>query len=241
MPNTGIFCCFHQFNAHDTESCIALRNIIEGLIREGKLDVYIHNPPPPPNPPKRQINMISTISGDPTLAGTSNNSIKHYVLSSYAHQVFSIEHGRMPKASRSGWPPITFNEEEEHGVIYPYDDSLIIRPDISNFNVGCILVDTGSLVSAMFSEAFNQLQTPDHLLNRSINPLISFSGDVVQLIGSIHLPISIGSAPQQATITAPFLIIDCPMTYNVILGCPPGTNAGLHLHTRAAAKVPHSP
>ncbi|CAL9020581.1 unnamed protein product [Prunus brigantina] len=43
-----------------------------GLIREGKLDKYVHN-------------MISTISGGPTLAGTSNNSIKHYVRSTYAH------------------------------------------------------------------------------------------------------------------------------------------------------------
>ncbi|CAL9006412.1 unnamed protein product [Prunus brigantina] len=123
VPNTGVFCRFHQFGGHDTESCVALRNIIEGLIREGKLDKYVHNLPPPPNPHQRQINMISTISGGPTLAGTSNNSIKHYVRSTYAHQV------------------------------------------------------------------------PSHLLNRSITPLVSFSGEVVQPIGSIHLPISIGAAP----------------------------------------------
>ncbi|CAL8168819.1 unnamed protein product [Prunus armeniaca] len=91
MPNTGVFCRFHQFGGHDTESCVALRNIIEGLIRDGKLDNYVNNLPPPPNPHQRQINMISTISGGPTLAGTSNNSIKHYVLSTYAHQVFSAE------------------------------------------------------------------------------------------------------------------------------------------------------
>ncbi|CAL8988523.1 unnamed protein product, partial [Prunus brigantina] len=63
VPNTGVFCRFHQFGGHDTESCVALRNIIEGLIREGKLDKYVHNLPPPPNPHQRQINMISTISG----------------------------------------------------------------------------------------------------------------------------------------------------------------------------------
>ncbi|CAL2257535.1 unnamed protein product [Prunus armeniaca] len=91
MPNTGVFCHFYQFNDHDTESCVALRNIIEGLIREGKLDKYVHNLSPPPNPHQSQINMISIISGGPTLAGTSNNSIKHYVHSTYAHQVFSTE------------------------------------------------------------------------------------------------------------------------------------------------------
>lgn len=101
--------------------------------------------------------MISTISGCPTLAGTSNNSIKHYLRSSYVHQVFSIEHGRMLKASRSGWSPITFNEEEERGIINHHDDPLIIRADISNFDVWRMLVDTGSSVSVMFTAAFNEL------------------------------------------------------------------------------------
>ncbi|CAL8991177.1 unnamed protein product, partial [Prunus brigantina] len=220
MPNTGVFCHFHQFGGHDTESCVALRNIIEGLIREGKLDKYVHNLPPPPNPHQRQINMISTISGGPTLAGTSNNSIKHYVRSTYTHQVFSAEQGRLPKTYKSGWAPITFCEEEERGVILPHDDPIIIRADISNFDVGSILVDTGSSVSVMFAEAFNELQVPSHLLDRSITPLVSFSGEVVQPIGSIHLPISIGAAPQRRTITTPFLIIDCPTAYNVILGRP---------------------
>ncbi|CAL9024623.1 unnamed protein product, partial [Prunus brigantina] len=132
MPNTSVFCHFHQSSDHDIESCVALCNIIERLIREGKLDKYVHNLPPPPN-------MISIISGAPTLAGTSNNSIKHYVQSSYAHQAFSIEHGRLPKTQKSGWAPITFCEKEERGVILPHDDPLIIRADISYFDVGCIL------------------------------------------------------------------------------------------------------
>ncbi|CAL8132253.1 unnamed protein product [Prunus armeniaca] len=218
MPNTGVFCRFHQFGGHDTESCVALRNIIEGLIREGKLDKYVHNLPP--NPHQRQINMISTISGGPTMAGTSNNSIKHYVRSTYAHQVFSTEQGRLLKTQKTGWAPITFCEEEERGVILPHDDPIIIRADISNFDVGRILVDTGSSVSVMFADAFNELQVPSHLLDRSVTPLVSFSGDVVQPIESIHLPISIGAAPQRTTVTTPFLIIDCPTAYNVILGRP---------------------
>ncbi|CAL2256861.1 unnamed protein product [Prunus armeniaca] len=193
MTNTGVFCHFHQFSGHDTESCFALRNIIEGLIREEKLDKYVHNLPPLPNPHQRQINMISTINGGPTLAGTSNNSIKHYVHSSYAHQVFSTEHGCLPKTQKSGWAPITFCKEEERGVILPHDDPLIIHVNISNFDVGRILVDIGSSVSVMFADAFNELQVPAHLLDRSIAPL-------------------------WATITTPFLIVDCPTAYNVILG-----------------------
>ncbi|XP_020412207.1 uncharacterized protein LOC109947128 [Prunus persica] len=176
MPNTGGFCHFHQFSGHNTESCVALHNIIEGLIRVGKLDKYVHNLPPIPNPHQRQINMISTISGGPTMAGISNNSIKHYVRSSYKYQVFCTEQERLPKTQRSGWAPLTFSDEEERGVILPHEDPLIIRADISNFDVGHILVDTGSLVSVMFANAFKELQVPTYLLDRSITPLVSFSG-----------------------------------------------------------------
>ncbi|CAL2277466.1 unnamed protein product [Prunus armeniaca] len=102
--------------------------------------------------------MISTISGGPTLVGTSNNSIKHYVRSSYAHLVFSTEHGRLPKMPKSGWASITFSEEEERGVILPHGNPLIICANISNFDISRILVDTGSLVSVMFTDAFNELQ-----------------------------------------------------------------------------------
>ncbi|CAL8157149.1 unnamed protein product [Prunus armeniaca] len=99
------------------------------------------------------------------MAGTSNNFIKHYVRSTYAHQVFSTEQGRLPKTQKTGWASITFCEDEERGVILPHDDPIIICADISNFDVGRILVDTGSSVSVMFADAFNELQVPSHLLD----------------------------------------------------------------------------
>ncbi|CAL9011200.1 unnamed protein product, partial [Prunus brigantina] len=78
--DTGKFCRYHQQNSHNTEDCISLRKIVERLIREGKLDQYIARPPQAPAPnANRQINMISTISGGPTLAGPLNRSVKQYV------------------------------------------------------------------------------------------------------------------------------------------------------------------
>ncbi|KAM2160543.1 hypothetical protein ACFX1Q_043627 [Malus domestica] len=70
----------------------------------------------------------------------------------------------------------------------------------------------------MFAEAFRALNIAEHLLDRSISPLISFSGDIVQPLGSIHLPFTIGTCPYTATITTNFLVVDCPTVYNVIFG-----------------------
>ncbi|CAL9007786.1 unnamed protein product [Prunus brigantina] len=77
---TGKFCRYHQQSSHNTEDCISLRKIVERLIREGKLDQYIARPQQAPAPnANRQINMINTIRGGPTLAGPSNRSVKQYV------------------------------------------------------------------------------------------------------------------------------------------------------------------
>ncbi|KAM2871193.1 hypothetical protein FF1_018863 [Malus domestica] len=71
----------------------------------------------------------------------------------------------------------------------------------------------------MFAEAFKALNVAEHLLDRSISPLISFSGDIMQPLGSIHLPFTIGTGPYIATITTNFLVVDCPTVYNVIFEC----------------------
>ncbi|KAM1230057.1 hypothetical protein ACFX2G_041150 [Malus domestica] len=71
----------------------------------------------------------------------------------------------------------------------------------------------------MFVEAFKALNVAEHLLDHSISPLISFSNDIVQPLGSIHLPFTIGTCPYTATITTNFLVVDCPTAYNVIFGC----------------------
>ncbi|XP_021822805.1 uncharacterized protein LOC110764199 [Prunus avium] len=217
--DTGKFCRYHQQNSHNTEDCISLRKIVERLIREGKLDQYIARPQQAPVPnANRQINMISTISGGPTLAGASNRSMKQYVRAAQYPQVLGIESSRHTKMPKVRWEPITFSEEEEEGIIYPHDDPMIIRAEIAKFDVGRILIDTGSSVNVIFADAFKELGIDDSQVNRQLSPLLSFSGDLVQPIGSVSLPISFGTAPRRTMVYDQFLVVDCPTAYNVIVG-----------------------
>ncbi|XP_034225454.1 uncharacterized protein LOC117635213 [Prunus dulcis] len=144
-----------QHNSHNTEECISLRKIVERLIREGKLDQYIARPPQAPVlNGNRQINMINTISGGPTLACTSNRSVKQYVRVAHYPQVFGIKVNRHHKVLKVGWEPITFYEEEEEGILCPHDDPMIIRADITDYDVGRVLIDIGSSVNVIFAVAF---------------------------------------------------------------------------------------
>ncbi|CAL9029545.1 unnamed protein product, partial [Prunus brigantina] len=83
-----------------------------------------------------------------------------------------------------------------------------------------ILIDTGSSVNVLFADAFNGLGIGHQSLNKEITPLLSFSGDVVDPIGSIQLPLAIGSSQRRAFIYTHFLVVSCPTAYNAIIGRP---------------------
>ncbi|XP_020414875.1 uncharacterized protein LOC109947891 [Prunus persica] len=228
--DTGKFCRYHQHNSHNTEDCISLRKIVERLIREGKLDQYIARQPSVPVPnPIRQINMISTISGGPTIVGMSNRSMKQYVCAAQFPQVFGIEVNQHHEAPKVHWEPITFCEEEEEGILYPHDDPMIIRAEIADYDVGRVLIDTGSSANVIFTEAFREIGINDSQVNRQLTPLLSFSGDLVQPVGSVKLPITFGTAPRRTTVYDHFLIVDCPTAYNVIVGRTALTRIKAHL------------
>ncbi|KAL0430564.1 UNVERIFIED_CONTAM: hypothetical protein Sradi_0682400 [Sesamum radiatum] len=55
----------------------------------------------------------------------------------------------------------------------------------------------------------------------SVNtPLTSFSGDIVEPLGEISLPVSLGSYPRRTTKFIKFMVVDSLAAYNMILGKP---------------------
>ena len=52
------------------------------------------------------------------------------------------------------------------------------------------------------------------------SPLVSFSGDRVYPKGIITLIVTVGTHPRQLTRQLDFLVVDCPSSYNVIIGRP---------------------
>ncbi|KAM1837345.1 hypothetical protein ACFX14_019157 [Malus domestica] len=185
----------HLLDGHDGEKCIILLEHIEALAREGKIDQFLLHPPKD-NRNQRQVNVIYSISGSTPMSESSNRAMKNSERTlRHGHQVFHVEDIRGGKYQKPNWDPICF------------------YPDVKR-----ILIDTGASVNIMFAKAFKALNVAEHLLDSSISPLISFSGDIVQPLGSIHLPFTIGTGPYTATITTNFLVVNCPTAYNVIFG-----------------------
>jgi len=91
---------------------------------------------------------------------------------------------------------------------------------IEGFNTRRVLVDNGSSANVMYMTAFQQMKLDPNRLKPFGSPSVNFSGDRVYLKGIISLQITARTYPTQVTRMVDFLIIDCPSSYNVILGQP---------------------
>ncbi|KAM2828776.1 hypothetical protein PS2_034539 [Malus domestica] len=89
--NTGAFCCYHKHNGHDGEKCITLRDHIEALVREEKIDQFLLHPSRD-NRNQRQVNVIYSISGGTPIFESSNRAMKNSERAlTPSHQVFHVE------------------------------------------------------------------------------------------------------------------------------------------------------
>ena len=115
---------------------------------------------------------------------------------------------------------MSFNEADAKGVKQPHNNPLVIMLNIEGFNTKRILVDNGSFVDIIYLPAFQQLKLDPKRLRPFESPLVNFSGDRVYPKGIVTLTITVGAHPRQLTRQLDFLMVDCPSSYNVIIGRP---------------------
>ena len=79
-------------------------------------------------------------------------------------------------------------------------------------------MDNGSSADILYYLAFQQMRLGRDQLCLVCSPLIGFGGMKVQPVGTITLPVVVGSCPQQITKELNFLVVDCSSSYNAIIG-----------------------
>ncbi|XP_012837573.1 PREDICTED: uncharacterized protein LOC105958118 [Erythranthe guttata] len=232
--SAGPYCRFHNEHGHSTDECQHLRDEIERLIRTKNLSEFVESGPGATakyprkggnggaQAPNRQgkdadlqppNNYIHTIFGGPA-GGDSNRSRRAHLREL---QELRGELAMMYRVSVA--PPITFGVEDETGIQQPHNDALVITAMVANYDVARILVDTGSSADIIYYECFRQMRL-NFEVRKVDTALIGFAGEVVQPMGEVTLPVSLGTDPLKATRAVRFLIIDAPSTYNMIMGRP---------------------
>ncbi|XP_075074857.1 uncharacterized protein LOC142162403 [Nicotiana tabacum] len=136
---------FHQERGHKIEDCIALRQEVANMLRQGHLKELPsdkgrnnfgrgreHQDPLKPPSPARTINMIIGSSSDASI-----NCIK-YTTTHKLKQ--SITHKRYDGLEES----IIFDESDTDSLNFPHNDALAITLCILDIDVKRIMVDDGS-------------------------------------------------------------------------------------------------
>ncbi|XP_030963362.1 uncharacterized protein LOC115984480 [Quercus lobata] len=228
------YCRFYKDHSHNTEDCRDLKEQIEELIRKGKLQKYVkkreyskfrddnkgqhesfsRDGNRPSQPPHKVIGEIKTITGGPFSRG-SFKSLKK----AYQRQVNSV-HTVPPSKHRRTYQDMSFNEGNAMGVKQPHNDPLVIMLNIEGFNTKRILVDNGSSTDIIYLPAFQQLRLDLRRLRPFDSPLVSFSEDKAYPKGIVTLIVMAGAYPVQLTRQIDFLVVNCPLSYNVIIGRP---------------------
>ena len=113
---------------------------------------------------------------------------------------------------------VTFSERDTHHVRHPHCDALVVKAMIASNNVHRMLVDNGSFIDILYYQAFQMMGLKVSDLKPSPNPIYSFTGDSVILLGVISHPMTLGEYPRQSCVMTDFLVIDQPSAFNAALG-----------------------
>ena len=155
------YCRFHHDHGHDTVDCYDLKQQIEALIREGKLQKFVskertdaHTREQAPRrendhlrPPVGDIRMI--VRGT-AATGSSKKARKTYLRVVQNVQVI----GSVPKIARRESPIIGFLEDDARRLYHPHDDALVVSIRVGDYNVHQMLVYNGSSADILYYPAF---------------------------------------------------------------------------------------
>ncbi|CAL8174753.1 unnamed protein product [Prunus armeniaca] len=187
---------YYRENGHTTNQCYKLQDEIEALIRRGRLSRFVGEKKQPeqhdntPNKQPHATKDFNVISGGTTIAKDSNKARKEYARRTQGGlEALSVGTGyRTSKSPKLGYSAITFNEEEERGVVHPHDDPFIIQAEIANCCVKRVFIDTGSSVNIIFTSAFEHMEISREKLKPVVTPLLGFTEDSINSIGSVGRP-----------------------------------------------------
>ena len=199
------YCHFHWDHGHNTFKCYDLKQQIEALIKQVKLQRFVRREKARENSlrdsePNRQaekwlrapLGEIRVIVGGSTMTGSSRKARKTYL-----RMVQSVKiTGRLPKLMRVDDPTINFTEENARWLHLPHDDTLVINLSIANFNTRWVLIDNGISADIFYYPTFQQMRIDKEWLLASDTPLLGFGGTKVFPVGTITLLVNIGTYPQ---------------------------------------------
>ena len=139
----------------------------------------------PAHQPLGEIRMI--VRG--TSIGSSSKAKK-----SYLQEVQNMQISGQPlRMIKEDEPTIIFTDEDARRMYHPHDNAIVITLIVANYTTRRVLINNGSSTNIIYYPTFQQMRINKELLHPMNVPLIRFGGIKILSVGTISLPIVVGS------------------------------------------------
>ncbi|CAL5413954.1 unnamed protein product [Camellia sinensis] len=199
-------CEYQNDHGHDTDSCYALKDHLEELMQDGRLQQHVRKSATKTvalrqdSPPPGVIHMIYSLPKPPTVHAIQSHPVPQKQLTS----------AKRPREA----PSITFDDSDLIDITVPHIDPLVIELRVNRFTVEHVLIDQGSTSEVMYYKTFIKLGFNESDLSPTPYPLFGFNANPKYPFEKITLPVRAGSR----TVNVEFLVVKLPSPYNLIMG-----------------------
>ncbi|XP_030943007.1 uncharacterized protein LOC115967966 [Quercus lobata] len=154
------YCCFHRDHDRDTLDYYDLKQQIEALIRQRKLQMFIgkeRTDQPQGQPAQRENEHLGPPVGDIRMivGGTIASDLSKKACKAYLRMVQNVQ--LMSFVSKMAWinnPVIGFTEEDAKRLHHPHNDALVVSIRVGDYNTHRVLMDNGSSADILYYPTF---------------------------------------------------------------------------------------
>ncbi|XP_028075689.1 uncharacterized protein LOC114277927 [Camellia sinensis] len=153
---------YHKDHGHDTKSFYALKDHLEELVQDGRLQQHVRK--------GSSTKAIALKQDSPPLG------VIHMIYSlPISSAVHTIQSNPDPQNQLTPAGSITFDDSDLARVTLPHTDPLVIELRVNRFTVERVLIDPGSISEVMYYKTFINLGFSESNLSLAPYPLFGFN------------------------------------------------------------------
>ncbi|PWA74143.1 reverse transcriptase domain-containing protein [Artemisia annua] len=197
------YCEYHGQKGHTTNECVQLRQLIDKLVKEGRLDHLVKN---------------IKEGKDKQKAGSKKEAPKDkaetiYMIQSWERKTRQKVSQKFSYGSEISFPTLA----ADNAVVEP----LTIEINAGGHDIHRMYVDGGASTDIMYEHCFKKLRPEiQSQLSPVVTPLTGFTGEKIWPMGQIRLLVVVGNREHSTTAWMNFMVIKSPSPYNGIIGRP---------------------